>query len=614
MMKQEIPIFFATDDNYIPFLGVALCSLISNASKDFDYKILILNSGIKEENISKIKDFENENFQIEFVNVNEKVAKIANDLSYRLRDYYSNSIYYRIFISSLFPNYKKVLYIDADIVLVDDISKLFLEDLGDNLLGAVTDDVVNENETFRKYANIALGIDAKDYFNSGVLVMNLDAIRKEKIEEKFVHLLSTYNFNVIAPDQDYLNYLCRGKVKYLHKGWDRMALIPDKDFDERELHLVHFNMFQKPWNYSGVPYENEFWKYASKTPFYEEIKKMKADYTEEERIEDENGGINLIKRAEEIIESKNTFHNVLSDEYLALMFHEKRSIDDKKLRLVENIRNAIEEGNLNKKIEEGDPILTDEQREKIINQFDNLKTSLRNRTQAYLTRNIADVMTEVINRETEIVGLENIEHIDGGAIITSNHFSKIDNTIIRYLLHKIGRRKQRFYIIIQETNVMMPGSLGWLMRNCYTIPISKNADYMINNFAPSLEKILKNNDYVLIYPEEEMWFNYRKPRELKIGAYHYAAKFDVPIIPCFIEIIEKDTINNSGFYDLKYRLHVLKPIYPDTTLPFKERKEKMRDMDYEMRVHAYEEIYGRKLTSEFNPKEDIAGWRDEIVL
>ena len=281
---------------------------------------------------------------------------------------------------------------------------------------------------------------------------------------------------------------------------------------------------------------------------------------------------------------------------------------DNRLKVIENIKLAVKENNFNKKVEEGDPVLTDEQREEIIVKFDNLKRGMSNKARAYIARYIADIITEKINMDTQIVGLENIAHINGGAIITSNHFSKIDNTIIRYLLHRIGRGKH-FYIIVQETNILMPGSLGWLLRNCYTMPISKNAEYMTKNFAPALETLMKENEYVLIYPEEEMWYNYKKPRPLKIGAYHYAAKFNVPIIPCFIEIIEKDTVDDMGFYELKYKLHILNPVYPDKSLGFKERKEKMRQEDYAQRIEAYERIYNKKINEQFNLEEDIAGWR-----
>lgn len=312
--KIEIPIFFSTDDNYIPFLTVALHSIIENASKEYDYRVIVLNNGITDKNISEIKKLENSNFRVEFADVNEKINHIMSELTNGLRDYYSNSIYYRIFIPSLFPELKKALYLDADIVVIDDISKLYFEDLGDNLLGAITDDVVNGNESFKKYSASVLGVKPENYFNSGILVMNLDKFRDEAIESKFVHLLSTYNFDTIAPDQDYLNYLCKGKVKYIHKGWDKMPM-QDDEFSDADLHLIHYNMFQKPWHYSDVLYEDYFWQYAKKSPFYNDLEEMKKLYTEEQKMLDDAAGIDLVKRSERIMDSKATFEYVLEDKY-----------------------------------------------------------------------------------------------------------------------------------------------------------------------------------------------------------------------------------------------------------------------------------------------------------
>ncbi|MBQ9267808.1 MAG: glycosyltransferase family 8 protein [Clostridia bacterium] len=314
MSKVEIPIFFSIDDNYIPFLAVALRSLIDNASKAYDYKIEVLNSGLKPENMEAIKSFETENVKVEFADVNEKIKEISSDLSLRLRDYYSNSIYYRIFIPSLFPHYKKALYLDADITIIDDISKLYFEDVGDNLLGVITDDVVFGDELLEKYAKDALGIEKGQYFNSGILVMNLEKLREEKIEDKFVHLLSKYNFDTIAPDQDYLNVLCKGKVKYLSNGWDRMPCAR-AELDDSELKLIHYNMFEKPWHYSNVKYEEHFWKYAEKTPYYDEIATMKASYTPEQMNHDKVAGDAMMARAEEIINADVTFKNTVHPNY-----------------------------------------------------------------------------------------------------------------------------------------------------------------------------------------------------------------------------------------------------------------------------------------------------------
>ena len=318
MNKQTIPIFFSSDDNYVPFLAVAINSLIENASKDYNYEIIVLNSDLTSENIERIKKYQNEYVNIEFEDVRPKIENIIGALSLRLRDYYSISIFYRLFIPSLFKNYSKAIYLDADIVLVDDISKLYNEDMEGYLVGGVPDEVVNNSEVFREYSVKALDLEPGNYFNSGVLLMNLDEFRKEKIEEKFLHILEKYNFDVIAPDQDYLNFLCKGKVKYVNRGWDKMPNI-DENFDDSNLHLLHFNMFQKPWNYDNVPYEDYFWKYAKKTDFYDEISKMKEKYTDEDRRKDDEGGVNLINQSKRICASDFTFRNNIDDEYFKFM-------------------------------------------------------------------------------------------------------------------------------------------------------------------------------------------------------------------------------------------------------------------------------------------------------
>ena len=281
--------------------------------------------------------------------------------------------------------------------------------------------------------------------------------------------------------------------------------------------------------------------------------------------------------------------------------------DKERLQVIENIRKAVENKNFNSKVELHDHVVTEEEREKVILKYDSRKKKLRNKAKTMVARSITDSITEYINFKTEIKGLENIKSIKTGAIVTSNHFSKIDNTIIRYLMHRIGK-KRKFDIIVQETNIFMPGYLGWLLKNNRTIPINRSHQYISTNFEPTLEKLLKQKHYVLIYPEEEMWFNYKKPRPGKIGAYHYACKYNVPIIPCFVEMQNTDKIGDDGFYVQRYVLHVMKPLYPDISLDFKAQKEDLRKKDYELKVAKYEEVYGKKFDDTFIEKEDIAGW------
>ncbi len=278
-----------------------------------------------------------------------------------------------------------------------------------------------------------------------------------------------------------------------------------------------------------------------------------------------------------------------------------------RLIVIDNIKRAIEEGNLNAKVEEGDPVVTPQEREKVILNYDSQKKKIVNKLEYYFAKSLTDTISKSINKETEIIGIENILNLDSGAIITCNHFSKVDNTVIRYMLKSINRTKN-FGIIVQESNFFMPGVIGWLIRNNKTIPLSLDRSYMSKNFVPTIEEMLEKKSYILIYPEEEMWFNYKKPRPPKPGAYHYAARYDVPIVPCFIEIKDTDEYEDNGFKKSKYILHIMPPIYPDKQKDFRTNKQEMKEKDYNIKIAAYEKAYGKKLDYTFNPKEDIAGY------
>lgn len=186
MQIKTIPVFFSTDDNYVPYLVVALQSLVENSKNKYNYEINILNTGINNENKKALKDFEKSNIHIKFVDVSMKIKSIYKKLVAQLRDYYSPSIYYRLFIPTLFPKYKKALYLDCDIVILDDIAKLYNTDLKGNMIGATVDQVVSVNEDFKYYTDNALGVENTKYFNSGVILMDLDKFRAADVENKFI--------------------------------------------------------------------------------------------------------------------------------------------------------------------------------------------------------------------------------------------------------------------------------------------------------------------------------------------------------------------------------------------------------------------------------------------
>lgn len=303
-IRKEIPIFTATDDNYVPFLAVALQSMLDNASNNYNYSIKILNTGVSDENIKKIKKYEKENVNIEFVDV----KKALDEVSLRLHTciYYTQTTYYRLFISSLYPQYDKVLYIDCDVVVRGDISKLYNINIGDNLVGATTDQFVMSLPYIHPYMTKCLGLNkVSDYFNAGVLIMNLKQFREQHFEEQFVDLLARYKF--VVQDQDYLNVICKDKVYYINSSWDKMPSSPDTDVSK--VNLIHYNLIWKPWHADNIPYGDEFWKYVDKTEYAECIHNIKDNYTKEQYQKDVEGFNGFMDVIAKEAENPNNYYN-----------------------------------------------------------------------------------------------------------------------------------------------------------------------------------------------------------------------------------------------------------------------------------------------------------------
>lgn len=308
--NREIPIFVAIDDNYVPFTAVAITSIKEHMNKDLNYAVYVMSEELNEDNKKELVRLQTDNLKINFVDLTEKIKSVKEEMKISLRDYYTISIFYRLFIPSMFPELDKAIYIDSDIVLLTDIAKLYDEDIDGYLLGAVTDQVVAYNDSFCYYTLNALGIKPKEYFNSGVLCMNLSEFRKQSIEEKFIKILTKFNPPTVAPDQDYLNVLCNGKVKYLSDGFNRMPTATKNESSDN--YLIHYNMFDKPWKYKGVLYEEYFWYYAKKTDYYDSLVGMQNGYSKENISKDKECGIALIKKALEIANGTNTFKNIIN--------------------------------------------------------------------------------------------------------------------------------------------------------------------------------------------------------------------------------------------------------------------------------------------------------------
>ena len=158
----------------------------------------------------------------------------------------------------------------------------------------------------------------------------------------------------------------------------------------------------------------------------------------------------------------------------------------------------------------------------------------------------------------------------------------------------------------------MTGVIGFLMNYADTIPISAEPRYLARDFLSILkERLIDKKHAILLYPEQEMWFNYRKPRPPKNGAYFYAAKLNIPIISCFVEMVDMAEDDTAEFKKVKYILHVLDVLYPDQNKTVKENTESLGVLDYSLKKACYEKVYGKELTYDFECT-DIAGWKESL--
>lgn len=276
-----------------------------------------------------------------------------------------------------------------------------------------------------------------------------------------------------------------------------------------------------------------------------------------------------------------------------------------RLIVIENIKKCVKLNQFNSKVEVGDHIVTNEEREEIVRNFDTLRENKKNIPKRATARKLANKFTKMFNKNTQIIGIENIQNLLCGAIITGNHFHPTDSTVIRHLTNELDRTS-KLDIVIEEENLFFK-EFHILMHYCNTIPLSQSDYYMKQKFFPAIEKFLNKKHWILIFPEEEMWYYYKKPRPGKAGAYHLAVKYNVPIIPTFTAIYERQNeFDDDGFNKVDYKLYVMEPLYPDMNLPPKQRKQALMKKDYELKVKAYEQAYGKKLDYKFD-NWDIAG-------
>ena len=584
MKRKRIPVFFAVDDNYVEFLEVTIASIIDNAKDEsFAYTFYVLHNGLSKKSKKRLSKLSHRRFRIVYYNVSGSLGQMEN--RFKLRDYYTLTTYYRLLIPNTFFLIDKAIYLDCDIVVLDDLANLYKYDIGDNLVGAIPDASVAVVKEFNDYTTNALRISKEEYFNAGVLLMNLKAMRQNHLLSRVYELSKTTAFRV-AQDQDLLNVLCKGKVTYLPDSWNVMP-IGERRVD---ISLIHYNLIYKPWKRRDIMYQEHFWHYVKKLNLEEKIKDRLDSITEEYLKNEEEGMNNLIKLC-----THEALHpeNYVNCEKVTKEEDTYYSLNIERSEVYEKIKELEEDGKFDVDVE-NDPPYTPLH----VGDVDYKQRKLRHKIEARLyTFYSFRYFNHQIKTGNIIIdeykGIENLKKVKGGAIVTSNHFNPFDSIPIHKAVKKY-HHKGRLFKIIKEGNYTFPGLYGKFMRYCNTLPLANDFDVM-REMISSVEYWLDKGHMILIYPEQSMWWNYRKPKPTKPGAFRFAAKFDYPILPTFITMRETDKYNKDGDNILAYTLHILKPIYPRNDLNFKENIAYLQECHDKAWKEVYEATYNTKL-------------------
>ena len=287
--EPAVDVVMAGNRKYLPVMYTCIQSLIDYCTADRQYRIYLFHTEIDEESQRLFcQRLKRDNVDLFFVNVGSQIA----DRGLHGKSYFSKETFYRFLILDVFRRRQKVVYLDCDMIIRRDIAELYDTDLGNNLLAAVRDadfcgQCSRRSTGMWDYARNQLGMkDPYLYFQAGVLVMNIPLFRQVTSVRQLLDMAEKENYRYL--DQDILNIICQGRVRYLDMAWNVVFDCDHKRYREviahapydvldayeearKEPYIIHYAGYVKPWTHPGQDFGDAFWEVARNTPYYEEL-------------------------------------------------------------------------------------------------------------------------------------------------------------------------------------------------------------------------------------------------------------------------------------------------------------------------------------------------------
>ena len=344
---NNVAIAVAANDYFIPYCATFLKSMAEHSDSDKNYDILLLSQDVSDINVKNVKKMLSA-----WKNISLRVldpSVLIDQYTFHIEGHFSKETYYRLVLPELLPNYDKVLYLDSDMIAMDDVSKIYDENIDGYLLAACHDaDTAGLYNGYRKdkkdYTDKILKLkEPYQYFQAGVLLLNLEEFRKRYTTKQILDFAVSEKWQLL--DQDILNKLCEGAVKYIDMSWNVMvdfagirinqiiALAPrwlNEMYQEARKNpkIIHYAGPQKPWFEPEMDFGMQFWECARGTAYYEVmLGRMNEQSNKPGRMNKRKENNNIFHRGLQCVEDHGILYTI---GYLPKYLCKKINGDDRK--------------------------------------------------------------------------------------------------------------------------------------------------------------------------------------------------------------------------------------------------------------------------------------------
>lgn len=289
---DDVVILLACNELFVPYLSVALQSISEHASPDRRYDVVVLSSNLSDESMCTLHDqVTRDNFGIGFL---DAMAALG-DIKLPRHGHFACETYYRLLAPEMLDRVDKAIYMDSDLVVLHDLAELYDTDVTGYLLAATRDaDTAGQcagyDAAIYPYLRDEVGLkDPYDYFQAGVLVMNLEEFRRRHTAGTSIEVAASKHWHWL--DQDVLNLLAEGHYYRLDTSWNTLmdwqhlrrshivaqapeAIRQDYDRARSNPRVVHYaGPDDRPWLYPRCDMGEYFWDFASRSPFHDELQR-----------------------------------------------------------------------------------------------------------------------------------------------------------------------------------------------------------------------------------------------------------------------------------------------------------------------------------------------------